>query len=254
MSPFDPSSARTPPSRAVKYIVAPQISRIRSRDCTLWLYSPVVNTQILGMSVCKNAGVLDPSQPWCPTFKRSTLPISGAKLTLTTSGRGRQRSDGTVDNTRRVRYACYGKTRKQTECDGQTGYTLHILDDLIDEIVRGIFAKMRAIPKVEMIRVRYANELELRKARLLVLNADHAKALDNLNVLKSEVVKAIKGESAFSSDTLSGLIAEAETECERLGKLCLSAEQDVNNSEQILHDVSATYDTLIRHAEFAHCC
>ena len=105
------------------------------------------------------------------------------------------------------------------------------------------------IPKVEMIRVRYANELELRKARLLVLNADHAKALDNLNVLKSEVVKAIKGESAFSSDTLSGLIAEAETECERLGKLCLSAEQDVNNSEQILHDVSATYDTLITWAE-----
>ena len=173
----------------------------------------------------------------------------GARLTLTTSGRCRKRKDGTIDNTKRVRYACYGKTRKQTECTGQTGYTLHILDDLIDEIVRGIFAKMRAISKAEMIRVRYANELELRKARLLVLNADHAKALDNLNVLKSEVVKAIKGESAFSADTLSGLIAEAEAECERLGKLCLNAEQDVNNSEQILHDVSATYDTLITWAE-----
>ncbi len=42
---------------------------------------------------------------------------------------------------------------------------------------------------------------------------------------------------------------EAETECERLGKLCISAEQDVDDSERILNDVSATYDTLITWAE-----
>lgn len=222
---------------------------MRSRDCTLWLYSPVVNTQILGMSVCKNAGVLDPSQPWCPTFKRSTLPISGAKLTLTTSGRGRQRSDGTVDNTRRVRYACYGKTRKQTECDGQTGYTMHLLDDLIDEIVRGIFAKMRGVSKDDMIRLRYANELEIRKARLIVLNADYTKAVDNLQVLKGEVVNAIKGESSFSPEMLSGLIAEAEKECNRLAALCAQAEKDVTDSERLLKEVAASFDTLVSWAE-----
>lgn len=173
----------------------------------------------------------------------------GAKLTLTTSGCCRKRKDGTVDNTRRVRYACYGKTRKQTDCDGQTGYTMHILDDLIDEIVRGIFAKMKGVSRDDIIRLRYKNELELRKAHLLMLTADHAKALDNLNVLKGEVVKAIKGESAFSADTLSGLIADAEKECERLGKLCVSAEQDVTDSEQVFQEVTASYDTLISWAD-----
>ena len=173
----------------------------------------------------------------------------GARLTLTTSGRCRKRKDGTVDNTRRIRYACYGKTRKQTACDGQTGYTMHILDDLIDEIVRGIFAKMKGVSRDDIIRLRYKNELELRKAHLLVLTAKHAKALDNLNVLKGEVVKAIKGESAFSADTLSGLIADAEKECERLGKLCMEAEKNVTDSEQLLKEVTASYDTLISWAE-----
>lgn len=173
----------------------------------------------------------------------------GAKLTLTTSGRCRKRKDGTIDNTKRIRYACYGKTRKQIECNGQTGYTMHILDDLIDEIVRGIFRKMRGVSRDDIIRLRYKNELEMRKAHLLVLTADHAKALDNLNVLKAEVVKAIKGESAFTADTLSGLIAEAEAECERLGKLCVSAEQDVNDTEQLLQEVTASYDTLISWAK-----
>ena len=40
-----------------------------------------------------------------------------------------------------------GKTRKQTECDGQTGYTEHILDGIIDKVVRQIFERMKAIPK-----------------------------------------------------------------------------------------------------------
>ena len=160
----------------------------------------------------------------------------GAKLTLTTSGR-------------RVRYACYGKTRKQTECDGQTGYTMHLLDDLIDEIVRGIFTKMRGVSKDDMIRLRYANELEIRKARLIVLNADYTKAVDNLQVLKDEVVNAIKGESSFSPEMLSGLIAEAERECERLAALCAQAEKDVTDSEQLLKEVAASFDTLVSWAE-----
>ena len=52
----------------------------------------------------------------------------GAKLTLTSSRKWRKLSDGTLDDTLRVRYTCYGKLRKQTGCTGQTGYTVHSLD------------------------------------------------------------------------------------------------------------------------------
>ena len=34
---------------------------------------------------------------------------------------------------------------KQTGCTGQTGYTVHILDEIIDKSVRQIFSKMRGI-------------------------------------------------------------------------------------------------------------
>lgn len=56
----------------------------------------------------------------------------GSRLTLTTNGKYRRRQDGTMDTTQRVRYVCYGKTRKQTECDGPTGYTMHVLDEIIE--------------------------------------------------------------------------------------------------------------------------
>ena len=48
---------------------------------------------------------------------------------------------------KRVWYVCCGKTRKQTECDRQTGYTAHILYGIIDKLVRQIFERMKAIFK-----------------------------------------------------------------------------------------------------------
>ena len=61
----------------------------------------------------------------------------GAKLTLTSSRKWRKLSDGTLDDTLRVRYTCYGKLRKQTGCTGQTGYTVHIwMRSLISQSVR----------------------------------------------------------------------------------------------------------------------
>ena len=146
-------------------------------------------------------------------------------------------------------HACYGKSRKQTECDGQSGYTMHILDDLIDEIVRDIFSKMKGVSKNDVIKLRYADELETRKARLNMLKADYNKEFENLTILKSEVIKAIKGESSFSADTLSELIAESEKECSRLLDLCTDAEKDVSDSESVLKNLSDSFDELISWAE-----
>ena len=173
----------------------------------------------------------------------------GSKLTLTTNGKGRKLVDGTVKNTKRIRYICYGKTRKQTDCSGQTGYTMHILNDIIDKIVHDIFTKMKGIPKDDVITVRYGEELEQRKARLSSLQSDYAKEIENLNTLKSEVVKCIRGESSFSQEMLSGLISESEAECRRLLDLCSSAEKDVSDSQNVLKELSESYDELISWAE-----
>lgn len=72
-------------------------------------------------------------------------------------------ADGSLDDTLRIRYTCYGKLRKQTNCTGQTGYTVHILDEIIDKAVRQIFSKMRGIPKEQIVTKRYEKETTERK-------------------------------------------------------------------------------------------
>ena len=173
----------------------------------------------------------------------------GSRLTLTTSGRFRKRKDGTIDDTKRIRYACYGKTRKQTDCDGQTGYTMHILDSLVEKIIKEIFAKVKGVSKNEVINLKYADELKLRNTRLNALKSDYTKEFDNLNLLKSEVIKAIKGESAFSNEILSQLIAESESKCNELLELCSITEKEITDTEELLKNLSNNFDELISWAE-----
>ena len=60
----------------------------------------------------------------------------GNRLTLTTSGKKYIRKDGTVRNQVKSRYQCHFKARHPDLCDGQSGYGVIKLDEIVDALVR----------------------------------------------------------------------------------------------------------------------
>ena len=150
---------------------------------------------------------------------------------------------------KRVRYICYGKTRKQTDCDGQTGYTAHILDGIIDKLVRQIFERMKAIPKSEIVNVRYREKMEERKSLLQSVRAEYSKAAAELDMLKAEVIKALRGESAFPKDLLGTMVTEAEAKCTELQGQFEAAQAACDEGEQVLRSLTAQYDDIISWAD-----
>ena len=173
----------------------------------------------------------------------------GARLALTTSRKWRKLSDGTLDDTLRIRYTCYGKLRKQTNCTGQTGYTMHILDEIIDKMVRQIFSRLRGIPKEQLIISRYAKETAERKNHLQALQAERDKAEKDLLALKAEILAVIKGESAFPKDTLAEMIAAQETKHTELVSLCEEASAELDKNAELMANVSQLYEELISYAD-----
>ena len=173
----------------------------------------------------------------------------GSRLSLTTNGKAYPCKEDPTRVIKRVRYICYGKTRKQTECDGQTGYTAHILNDIIDKVVRQIFERMKAVPKNEVVGVRYREKMEQQKALLRGVKADYTKAAAELDALKSEVVKAIKGESSFSKELLASLILDAERKCQELQAALEQAQADYDAGEATLQALNSQYDDMISWAE-----
>ena len=173
----------------------------------------------------------------------------GARLNLTTSGKAYPCKDDPHRVIKRVRYICYGKTRKQTDCDGQTGYTAHILDGIIDKLVRQIFERMKAIPKSEIVNARYREKMEERKNLLRSVRADYTKAADELDMLKAEVIKALRGESAFPKDLLVSMVSEAEAKCAELQKQFEDAQAAYEEGQAVLHSLEEQYDNVISWAD-----
>ena len=173
----------------------------------------------------------------------------GFRLSLTTSGKAYLCKDDPGRVVKRVRYICYGKTRKQTECDGQIGYTVNILDGIIDELVRQIFERMKAVPKSEVINVRYWEKMEEQKSLLASVRADYTKTAADLDTLKGEVIKAIHGKSAFSQSLLGSLIAEAEAKCAELQRNFEAAQAAYDEGQAVLASLNAQYDDIISWAE-----
>ena len=198
-----------------------------------------------------------PDTPRVPINMRGNSLLSGnvfcghcgSRLHLTTTTKRYTRKDGSQVNERRLRYCCYQKVRKMVECDGQSGYSVKMVDGMVEEIIKKMFSSIKGIPKSQVITSRYKKEVTLRKNAHTKLQAEFAKAQETIRKLREEVVRAIQGESSFPKQMLADLVAEAETKAADLQSQCQDAERALADSEQLLEDVGRKYTEIMSWAD-----
>lgn len=168
----------------------------------------------------------------------------GARLCVTTSGKGRRRRDGT--DVVRMRYTCQTKSRTHGDCDGQTGYTVEKLDAIIESIVRDIFSRVNSLEREDVLAICSRSELDSKKALLRKTQKDCERAEQDLLKLKGEIVNALKGESAFSPELLNDVIQGQEKRCEELREARRGAEEALKESQAQMELVGHQYDDLLK--------
>ena len=169
----------------------------------------------------------------------------GSRLHLSAACKYYTKKDGTLVKKPRVRYVCYGKTRKATVCDGQSIYMQKKLDSIVESVVKEVFDRIKGVPKSTVISSRYKEELTIRKTNLRRHQSEYAKEAEKLNKLRAEVVKSIQGESAFSQTMLAGLVEESEARVQSLKERCDEAQREVESSENLIKDLNTQYDEII---------
>ncbi len=126
----------------------------------------------------------------------------GGRLTLTTNGKVYRQADGTPLKKKRIRYVCYNKTRHRVECDGQTGYTMHILDGIVVNILHQVFDKMKSATSDMIVGNACQKQMALLQGDLKRARTENTKANTDYESLKAEVLKAVQGKSALPMEVL----------------------------------------------------
>lgn len=171
----------------------------------------------------------------------------GARLCITTCGQGRPRLDGT--DIKRTRYCCQTKTRKHGNCDGQTGYTVHKVDEIIDTIIHDIFAKVCSIDREEVLRSRNKSDLLAKKNHVKELRQEYFKAENALEKLREEIAKSLMGDSIFTPEMLKSAILSQEQKCKALYQSLCETEGDLNNSENNILVLAEKFDDFLQWAD-----
>ena len=171
----------------------------------------------------------------------------GARLCITTSGKGRPREDGT--DAVRMRYTCQTKSRKHGECDGQTGYTVKKLDAMIEAIIKGIFRQLHRVSREDIRNACCDADFNDRQAFFVKAKRDLEKAERDLQKLKAEIVKSIVGESAFAPDLLNAAIREQEKLCADLRGVYAEAKAALDNCFTQQSEFERQYDNLLEWAD-----
>lgn len=154
------------------------------------------------------------------------------RLTLTTSGKKYIRKDGTVRNQVKSRYQCHFKARHPDLCDGQSGYGVIKLDEIVDALVR-----------YQLSRSRYkmsAMRLEEKQKEL----SDY----------EAETINVIRGKSRLNVDLLNSLVAKCKEEIAELSQEVDAQKADMERQLESAAQEQAEFEKLESWADLYDNC
>lgn len=169
----------------------------------------------------------------------------GGRLVLTTNGKTTRLADGTPVHTKRIRYICYNKTRRRQECTGQTGYTMHILDGMITDILHQVFDKMRGASKEAILGSAVQRQMDMLKADLQRAKSENTKANREYESLKGELLKSIQGKSELPQDVLSEMLEETRHRVIYTSEKVSTLSAEMESSNLRVAEMQAEFDRIL---------
>lgn len=176
------------------------------------------------------------------------------RLTLTTSGRKRERKDGTINREVRSRYQCHYNVRHPGECDGQSGYGVKKLDGIMDRIVRYQLSRICASSGTEIVAKQNEKAIELARARYNMASMQLAEKQRELTDYQGETIKVIRGQSKLDIDLLNELIRKTNNEITELTATVEAAKQELDEHIASADREQQEYDKLKSWADLYDNC
>lgn len=161
------------------------------------------------------------------------------------NGRPNQIGERTV----RLRYTCCHKIRHPQLCNGQSGYTVHKLDELVEQAVLMLFARIKTIPESELVSAQYQRSMELCQTNLEQAQARYHEKSRELETYKAEVYKVIQGTSAWDQSVLNELISDTRKQMESASQEIAQAKALLEDCEQFMTGIYKDYNRILSWAD-----
>ena len=176
------------------------------------------------------------------------------RLTLTTSGKKYIRKDGTVRNQVKSRYQCHFKARHPDLCDGQSGYGVIKLDEIVDALVRYQLSRIRVSAKDSLIAEQHEKATALARSRYKMSAMRLEEKQKELSDYEAETINVIRGKSRLNVDLLNSLVAKCKEEIAELSQEVDAQKADMEHQLESAAQEQAEFEKLESWADLYDNC
>ena len=178
----------------------------------------------------------------------------GGHLILYTSGQKYRRKDGTVSSKTYSSYQCSRRLCRPGVCDGQACYSVAKVDNLVDQIVRIQFERIKQAPPKALIEKRQSREVDFAQAKVKLLSNQYQQKQRDFQDLKAETLKVVQGISRLNVDVLNSLIDETNAQMKDLEVQMQTAELELREAVSGAEQINKEYTQLIDWAKLYDNC
>ena len=176
------------------------------------------------------------------------------RLTLTTSGKKYIRKDGTVRNQVKSRYQCHFKARHPDLCDGQSGYGVIKLDEIVDALVRYQLSRIRVSAKDSLIAEQHEKTTAFARSRYKMSAMRLEEKQKELSDYEAETINVIRGKSRLNVDLLNSLVAKCKEEIAELSQEVDAQKADMEHQLESAAQEQAEFEKLESWADLYDNC
>lgn len=159
------------------------------------------------------------------------------------------RQDGTEYSVDQVKYACYHKSRKLCECEGQTTYLAERVDEIVSQVMRRLFACMKGAPQQERLEATLKHQIDSNRAQQKKITHDLEKSRSQLGRLQEEIGGALSGQSIYSPEDISKAITTVKEKISSLEQQLYGLENDAFKQRRTMQMIAPSYNQFKSWAE-----
>jgi len=157
----------------------------------------------------------------------------GSRLVLSSNNKSYTNKQGETKHWKQYRYTCYGKTRKDTECDGQTTYSVNIINGIITSIIHEILSEIPTTYISESSIERRQQRIKALRAERKQLNGELKSVSVSLKILEKEYAESCVLEK-YPLKSLSNAIDSITQQKISITKRLALIQAELKQSEVIL--------------------
>ncbi len=166
----------------------------------------------------------------------------GGKLTAINHTDRRKRADGSMYEFTRSKYLCYHKSRGLCSCDGQSSYLAFKVDEAVCQAVESMFASIKDSPDEKVLKKHFTKEMQSFKAKQTKIKLDLSKLEKQKDKLEGEIAKTLTGESAFTPEQLSKVIANVEKQITEQQEKLDTLNIEMTDKKSSMEKIKPLYD------------